>query len=101
MTNLINKLIDNWARKHSMVLVPESWQIEYVKLAGDKVRSGQTTALIVKEYNELLKDYYAKCSIKELKDLLKDADIKVDKELDKDGLVDLAYNEYKMIIKKD
>jgi hypothetical protein len=98
---LLDKICHAWARRNGMVYVPESWQVEYVKLAGDKVRNGQTTAMIVREYNELLKDFYNKCSIKELKDLLKDAELKIDKDLDKDGLVNLAYNEYKMVIKKD
>jgi hypothetical protein len=58
-------------------------------------------AMIVREYNELLKDFYNKCSIKELKELLKDAELKIEKDLDKDALVSLALNEYKMTIKKD
>ena len=37
----------------------------------------------------------------ELKELLKDAELKIDKDLDKDALVNLAFNEYKMTIKKD
>ncbi|MBQ1198428.1 MAG: hypothetical protein IIX47_07515 [Spirochaetaceae bacterium] len=52
----------------------------------------------IKEYNELLKDFYNKCSIKELKELLKDAELKIEKDLDKDALVSLALNEYKMTI---
>ena len=98
---LLDRLCNNYARRNGMVFVPESWQTEYVKLAGDKVRNGQTMAMIVREYNELLKDYYNKCSIKELKELLKDAELKIEKDLDKDALVSLALNEYKMTIKKD
>ena len=85
---LLDRLCNNYARRNGMVFVPESWQTEYVKLAGDKVRNGQTMAMIVREY-------------KELKELLKDAELKIEKDLDKDALVSLALNEYKMTIKKD
>ena len=80
-----------------MVAVPEEWQKEYVKLAGDKVRNGQTIAELMKEYNKLLEDYFNKCNMKELKALIKDAGIdNITADSDKDALVMIAVNEYKM-----
>ena len=80
-----------------MIAVPSEWQKEYVKLAGDKVRSGQTIAEIMKEYNQLLEDYLNKCNMKELKGMIKDAGItNITADSDKDALVRIALNEYKM-----
>lgn len=80
-----------------MIAVPAEWQKEYVRLAGDKVRSGQTIAEIMKEYNQLLEDYLNKCNMKELKGMIKDAGItNITADSDKDALVRIALNEYKM-----
>ena len=90
-------LIDKLLKHDGMVAVPEEWQKEYVKLAGDKVRSGQTIAEIIKEYNKLLEDYFNKCNMKELKGLIKDAGVtNITADSDKDALVIVALNEYKM-----
>ena len=90
-------LIDKLLKHDGMVAVPEEWQKEYVKLAGDKVRSGQTIAEIIKEYNKLLEDYFNKCNMKELKAMIKDAGIdNITADSDKDALVMIAVNEYKM-----
>lgn len=80
-----------------MIAVPAEWQKEYVRLAGDKVRSGQTIAEIMKEYNQLLEDYLNKCNMKELKGMIKDAGItNITADSDKDALVKIALNEYRM-----
>lgn len=90
---LLNHLLD----RDNLVAVPIEWQKEYVKLAGDKVRNGQTIAELMKEYNSLLEDYLNKCTMKELKAMIKDAGINnITADSDKDALVSVAFNEYKM-----
>ena len=89
---LLNYLLD----RDNLVAVPIEWQKEYVKLAGDKVRNGQTIAELMKEYNSLLEDYLNKCTMKELKAMIKDAGINnITADSDKDALVSVAFNEYK------
>ncbi len=90
-------LIDKLLSHDDLIAVPDSWQKEFVQLAGDKVRNGQAIAEIIKEYNKLLEDYLNKCSIKELKAMIKDAGLtKITADSDKDALVMIALNEYKM-----
>lgn len=90
-------LIEKLLKHDGMVAVPEEWQKEYVKLAGDKVRNGQTIAELIKEYNKLLEDYFNKCNMKELKAMIKDAGVtNITADSDKDALVIVALNEYKM-----
>lgn len=97
MKKFRSRLIEMLLRHDKMVAVPESWQTEYVKLAGDKVRNGQTIAELIKEYNSLLEDYLKKCTIKELKGMIKDAGVEnITADSDKDALVIVALNEYKM-----
>lgn len=90
---LLNHLLD----RDNLVAVPVEWQKEYVKLAADKVRNGQAIAELMKEYNSLLEDYLNKCTMKELKAMIKDAGINnITADSDKDALVSVAFNEYKM-----
>lgn len=90
---LLNHLLD----RDNLVAVPVEWQKEYVKLAADKVRSGQAIAELMKEYNSLLEDYLNKCNMKELKAMIKDAGItNITADSDKDALVSIAFHEYKM-----
>jgi hypothetical protein len=90
-------IVEKLLKHDGMIAVPSEWQKEYVKLAGDKVRSGQTIAEIMKEYNQLLEDYLNKCNMKELKGMIKDAGItNITADSDKDALVRIALNEYKM-----
>lgn len=96
MEKLRTKLVNTMLRHDGLVAVPESWQTEYVKLAGDKVRNGQAIAELIKEYNDLLNDYLDKCSIKELKEMAKNGEIKLPKDADKNTIKDLVYNDYKM-----
>ena len=92
-TWLVEKLLNH----DGMIAVPTEWQTEYVKLAGDKVRNGQTIAELIKEYNKLLEDYLNKCNMKELKAMIKDAGVtNITADSDKDALVIVALNEYKM-----
>lgn len=101
MNKFKEKLVNKWLEKDGLVCVPASWQTEYVKLAGDKIRSASNVALVVDEYNKLLKQYYEKISMKELKDELKAAGItKIPKNIGRDELVNMCYNEYYMEIKK-
>lgn len=97
MKKLRTWLVEKLLKHDGMIAVPSEWQKEYVKLAGDKVRSGQTIAEIMKEYNQLLEDYLNKCNMKELKGMIKDAGItNITADSDKDALVRIALNEYKM-----
>lgn len=90
-------LVEKMLSHDGMIAVPAEWQKEYVKLAGDKVRNGQTIAELMREYNELLEDYLNKCNMKELKGMIKDAGIdNITADSDKDALVRVALNEYKM-----
>lgn len=97
MKKLRTWIVEKLLKHDGMVAVPVEWQKEYVKLAGDKVRNGQTIAEIMKEYNSLLEDYLNKCNMKELKGMIKDAGItNITADSDKDALVRIALNEYKM-----
>lgn len=99
---LRQRILNNMLERDGLVAVPKEWQKEYVKLAGEKVNNFKTIDVLVDEYNSLLKDYYSKCSIKDLKDALKDADIdKPITKLSKDELIEEAVKEYKMYHKKD
>ena len=44
---LRERLLDWLLKKDTLVAVPEEWQKEYVKLAGDKVRSGQAISELI------------------------------------------------------
>ena len=97
MKKLRTWVVEKLLKHDGMIAVPAEWQKEYVKLAGDKVRSGQTIAELMKEYNQLLEDYLNKCNMKELKGMIKDAGItNITADSDKDALVRIALNEYKM-----
>lgn len=97
MQKLRDKILEHLLKHSGLVAVPEEWQKEYVKLAGDKVRSGQAIAELMKEYNKLLEDYLNKCNMKELKAMIKDAGIdNITADSDKDALVRIALNEYKI-----
>lgn len=97
MKKLRTWLVEKLLKHDGMIAVPAEWQKEYVRLAGDKVRSGQTIAEIMKEYNQLLEDYLNKCNMKELKGMIKDAGItNITADSDKDALVKIALNEYRM-----
>lgn len=101
MQRFKNWLITALLRKDKLVAVPESWQTEYVKLAGDKNRNQGIIATVITEYNQLLKDYFNKCSVQELKEELKDTDVQVKSTMSKSELVELAYEEFRMTIQKD
>ena len=51
MQRFKNWLITVLLKKDKLVAVPESWQTEYVQLAGDKVRNKQNIAMLINEYN--------------------------------------------------
>lgn len=96
MEKLRTKLVNAMLRHDGLVAVPESWQTEYVKLAGDKVRNGQTIAELIKAYNELLEDNLNRCNIKELKEMITDAGGVIPAEKTKEALVNTAFLEYRM-----
>lgn len=101
MQSLKNWLITALLKKDKLVAVPQSWQNDYVRMAGDEYNKRQTIVSLMNEYNGLLKDYFDKCSVKELQDTLKDAGAEVKTTMTKQELVDKAYEEFKMAIEKD
>lgn len=98
---LRQKLIDKLLAKEKLVAVPQSWQKEYVKLAGDKIRNGKTIDQLVREYNLLLKDYYDKHSVRELKIRLREDNIKMPANASKEDLVGALVHEYQMVFEKN
>ncbi len=98
---LRRKLIDKLLTKEELVAVPQDWQKEYVKLAGDKIRNGKTIDQLVREYNLLLKDYYDKHSVRELRIRLKEDGIKVPTNASKEELVETLVHEYQMVFEKN
>ena len=98
---LRRKLIDKLLTKEELVAVPQDWQKEYVKLAGDKIRNGKTIDQLVREYNLLLKDYYDKHSVRELRIRLKEDGIKVPTNAPKEELVEALVHEYQMVFEKN
>lgn len=101
MQRFKNWLIDILLKKDKLVAVPESWQTEYVKLAGDKVRNKSNIAMLISEYNKLLKDYFNKCSIKDLQEELTNSKIDFKTTMPKQELVELAYEEFRMTIERN
>lgn len=101
MQRFKNWLITILLKKDKLVAVPESWQTEYVQLAGDKVRNKQNIAMLINEYNELLKDYFNKCSVKELQEELAEGKVKFKTNMSKAELVELAYQEFRMTIERN
>lgn len=96
MEKLRTKLVNFLLKRDRLVAVPEGWETEYVRLAGDKVRLGQTLTTVINAYNELLEDNLKRCPITELKSMLKDSGVEVPKQATKESLTELVYNEYKM-----
>ena len=84
-----------------MVCVPESWQRDYVKLASKELKNKGVIASLITEYNGLLKDYYEKCSVKDLQEELKAAEVDFKVSAPKEELAKLAYEEFKMVVEKD
>lgn len=101
MQKFKNWLISALLRKDRLVAVPQDWQTEYVKLAGDKVRNKGTITTLINEYNQLLKDYFEKCSVKEIQEELKDTGVQVKSTMTKAELAELAYQEFRMTIERD
>ena len=101
MQKFKNWLISALLKKDKLVAVPTSWQTEYVKLAGDAVRNKQTIATLVTEYNKVLKDFFDKCSVKELQETLADGEVKFKTNMSKQELSDLAYQEFRMTIERN
>lgn len=77
MEKLRTKLVRFLLKQDGLISVPEGWDVEYVKLAGDKVRLGQTLTSVITAYNELLEDNLKRCPVSELKSMLKDAEVDV------------------------
>ena len=96
MGKLRNKIIQSMLEKDGLVGVPNSWQSEYVKLAGDKVRLNQAIDEIMEAYNNLLKDNLTRCGIRELKEMIKEANAPIPKDATKEQLEEIAFIEYKM-----
>lgn len=88
-------------KKDKLVCVPESWQRDYVKLASNELKNKGVIASLITEYNGLLKDYYEKCSVKDLQEELKAAEVDFKVSAPKEELAKLAYEEFKMVVEKD
>lgn len=101
MQKFKNWLITALLRKDKLVAVPQAWQTEYVKLAGDKVRNQGVIASLITEYNQLLKDYFDKCSAKELQTMCLENNIQTKASTPKAELVEILYKEFRMTIEKD
>ena len=99
MTKLRNWLITLLLKKDKLVAIPEKWQEDYVKLASNNVKNTQAILSLMKEYNELLLDYFNKCSVKELKEMITDTNIKGMNS--KEQLAQVAYEESKMVYEKN
>lgn len=95
-----NKLLTKWLEKDKLVAVPQSWQQDYIKLSGNIVAKKETIRTLVKEYNSLLKDFFKKNTVDELKELLDDGDIKYKEDAPQEVLANIAYTEFKMTIEK-
>ena len=99
MRTFKNWLITSLLKKDKLVAVPEKWQIDYVKTASNNVKNTQAIISLIKEYNELLLDYFKKCSVKELKETITDTNIKG--ITSKEQLVQIAYEESKMTYERN
>lgn len=99
MRTFKNWLITTLLKKDKLVAVPEKWQVDYVKTASNNVKNKQAIISLIKEYNELLLDYFKKCSIKELKEIITDTNIKG--ITSKEQLVQIAYEESKMTYERN
>lgn len=94
MQTFRNWLITVLLKKDKLVAVPEKWQEDYVKTAANNIKNTQAIATLIKEYNDLLLDYFKKCSLKELKETITDTNIKG--ITSKEQLINIAYEESKM-----
>ena len=99
MRTFKNWLITALLKKDRLVAVPEKWQVDYVKTASNNVKNTQAIVSLIKEYNELLLDYFKKCSVKELKEIITDTNIKG--ITSKEQLVQIAYEESKMTYERN
>ena len=99
MRTFKNWLITVLLKKDKLVAVPEKWQVDYVKTASNNVKNTQAIVSLIKEYNELLLDYFKKCSVKELKETITDTNIKG--ITSKEQLVQIAYEESKMTYERN
>ena len=99
MRTFKNWLITVLLKKDKLVAVPEKWQVDYVKTASNNVKNTQAIISLIKEYNELLLDYFKKCSVKELKEIITDTNIKG--ITSKEQLVQIAYEESKMTYERN
>lgn len=100
MQSFKNWLITILLKKDKLVAVPESWQVDYIKTAADKIKNSKAIAALITEYNSLLKDFFLKHSVKELQETLKDNDIIFKTTMTKEELAELAYQEFKMTYEK-
>ena len=99
MRTFKNWLITALLKKDKLVAVPEKWQVDYVKTASNNVKNTHAIVSLIKEYNELLLDYFKKCSVKELKETITDTNIKG--ITSKEQLVQIAYEESKMTYERN
>ncbi len=101
MQRIKNRLVSFLLRKDKLVAVPSSWQEEYVKLIKDSQTQKKAIDTIIGEYNELLKDFFNRNSVKELQDALRESGVVFKTTDSKEELVKKAYEEFRMSIEKD
>jgi len=101
MQRFRNWLISRLLRKDKLVAVPLSWQNEYVKLIKETNIQTEAITTLINEYNQLLEDFYGKCTIEELRNILTQEQIHFKTTTPKQELIKLAYDEFKMTVAKD
>lgn len=96
MNKFKNWLITKLLQADDLVAVPKNWQKEYVKLAGDKVKNSSAILTVIKEYNDLLLDYYNECPMRKIVDMTKDAGLEYKTTMTKEDLVGQLHKEFSM-----
>ena len=70
-------------------------------MASNELKNKGVIASLITEYNGLLKDYYEKCSVKDLQEELRGGEVQFKASAPKEELAQLAYEEFKMTVEKD
>lgn len=83
-------------KKDNLVAVPVNWQREYAQLCGYKIQVEEDINVLVDAYNDLLKDYYAHLTIAELKQEVKDNEIKIKSTASKEEMAAVLYDKFEM-----
>ena len=96
MNKFKNWLITKLLQADELVAVPKSWQKEYVKLAGDKVKNSSAILTVIKEYNDLFLDPSNHPPMRKIVDMTKDAGLEYKTTMTKEELVEQLHKEFSM-----